>query len=126
RHMPNAFNPGRWSSVAWGMISTHVWCTVRRQHMSGATMDPSDLPSNSPTPAVEAPVNQVRPPAAPTRTPSAPPTRGAGRPQATPPANRAAMIIGGILLAALLFVIGFFAGHASTGAIDLQATTISV
>jgi S1-C subfamily serine protease len=100
--------------------------------MSGATMDPSDLPPNSPTPAVEAPVNQVRPPAARTRTPSAPPattpppTRGAGRPQATPPANRAAIIIGGILLAILLFVIGFFAGHSSTGSNDLQATTISV
>jgi putative serine protease PepD len=100
--------------------------------MSGATMDPSDLPSNSLTPAIEAPVNQGRPPvaAAPSHRPSAPPiatlppTRS--RPQSTRPVNRAAMIIGGILLAALLFVIGLFAGHASNGANDLQATTISV
>jgi putative serine protease PepD len=99
--------------------------------MSGATMDPSDLPSNSPTPAVDAPdLNQVRAPAAPSQrprtqpAPTPPPTRGS--PQPTRPANRVAMIIGAILLAALLFVIGFFAGHASTGANDLQATTISV
>jgi S1-C subfamily serine protease len=36
------------------------------------------------------------------------------------------IIIGGLLLAALLFVIGFFTGHASTASNDLQATTISV
>src|SRR5215469_6371054 len=110
-------------------------CTVRRQRMSGATMDPSDLPSKSPTPvpAVGAPdLNQARTPTAPpspsprTQQPAPTPPPARGRPQSTRLVNRAVIIIGGLLLAALLFVIGLFAGHASTGANDLQATTISV
>jgi S1-C subfamily serine protease len=40
--------------------------------------------------------------------------------------NRAAMIVGGLILLALIFAIGFYAGHSSTTADDIQQTTISV
>jgi S1-C subfamily serine protease len=36
------------------------------------------------------------------------------------------MILGGLVLLALLFALGFYAGHSSTAADDLQTTTISV
>ena len=92
---------------------------VRRQRMSGGTMDPSELTANSPTPvpAVGTPVNQDRPPAAtPERAsvePSVAPPRG-GRPQPTRQPSRIAIIVGGLLLLALIFALGLYAGHTST------------
>ncbi len=99
--------------------------------MSGGTMDPSELTSNSPTssPAVGSSVTQERPPAAPSPAPS---TRAAGppptgsRPQQTRQANRALMIVGGLVLLGLIFGAGFFAGRGGNGADDLQQATISV
>ena len=99
--------------------------------MSGGTMDPSELTASSPTPvpAVGAPVDQDRPQAAaPERPPAqpaaAPPT--GGRPQPSRMVNRIAIIVVGLVLLALIFALGFYAGHSSTAADDLQATTISV
>jgi S1-C subfamily serine protease len=99
--------------------------------MSSGTMDPSELTSNSPTsyPAVGSSVTPERPPAAPSPTPStrpvAPPPTGS-RPQPTRQANRALMIVGGLVLLGLIFGAGFFAGRGGNGAEDLQQATISV
>jgi len=99
--------------------------------MSGGTMDPSELTSNSPAsyPAVGSSATQDRPATAPSPAPStrpaAPPPTG-HRPQQPRRANRALMIIGGLVLLGLIFGAGFFAGRGGNGAEDLQQATIGI